>query len=227
MNGNGTAGSFLGWRRFSMMRLVITITALFVTMPFVENLRSGALIESILLTLVLGSAVMAIGERKHARYIAIPLAVVALAGRWTHDLFPSLLPPEVFLIGGIFFVSFVITSLLRFVLTSPKVDTEVLCASIAAYLLLALVWTLGYWLIAESIPNAFAFSAAPGAETSVKGFNGLYFSLITMCTVGYGDITPVAKIARMLAAMQAMVGLLYVAILIARLVAVYSSKKSL
>ncbi len=59
----------------------------------------------------------------------------------------------------------------------------------------------------------------------MEGFNAFYFSFITLSTVGYGDITPVSKVARMLAATEAMTGLLYVAVLIARLVALYSSPK--
>ena len=60
----------------------------------------------------------------------------------------------------------------------------------------------------------------------MNGFNGFYFSFITLSTVGYGDITPVSKVARMLAAMEAMTGLFYVAILIARLVSLYSAPGS-
>ncbi len=60
----------------------------------------------------------------------------------------------------------------------------------------------------------------------MSGFTGFYFSFVTLSTVGYGDITPVSKVARMLAAMEAMTGLLYVAVLIARLVSLYSSPKS-
>ncbi|PYL41264.1 MAG: transporter, partial [Verrucomicrobia bacterium] len=61
---------------------------------------------------------------------------------------------------------------------------------------------------------------------SMSGFTGFYFSFVTLSTVGYGDITPVSRIARMLAAMEAMTGLLYVAVLIARLVSLYSTPKS-
>ena len=60
----------------------------------------------------------------------------------------------------------------------------------------------------------------------MNGFNGFYFSFITLSTVGYGDITPVSRIARWLAAMEAMTGLVYVAVLIARLVALYSTPNS-
>ena len=214
----------LSARRFSAVELLIVLFALFVTLPFVETIREGTLIESILLSLVLISAIFAIAASKRVVVIAILLALPALLGRWLNQFWPDLMPPEIFLIGAILFVLFVIINLLRFVLNAKSVTTEVLCASISAYLLLGLLWTFAYWLIAELVPNAFTFS---GADTSLKGFNGLYFSFVTMSTVGYGDIMPVAKVARMLAAMQAVTGLLYVAVLIARLVALQTTSKSL
>ena len=59
----------------------------------------------------------------------------------------------------------------------------------------------------------------------MKGFNAFYFSFITLSTVGYGDITPLSRIARWLAATEAMTGLLYMTVLIARLVSLYSTSK--
>ena len=213
----------LSARRFSAIELLIALVALFITLPFVETIREGTLIESILLSLVLISAIFAIAASKWVVLVAILLAFPALLCRWIHEFRPDLMPPEFFLIGGILFVLFVIVNLLRFVLTARSVNTEVLSASISAYLLLGLLWTFAYWLVSELVPNAFSFS---GADTSLKGFNGLYFSFITMSTVGYGDITPVARVARMLAAMQAVTGLLYVAVLIARLVSLQTTSKS-
>jgi voltage-gated potassium channel Kch len=116
--------------------------------------------------------------------------------------------------------------LLRFVLRAPSVNTEVLCASISAYLMLGLLWTVAYWLVAQVTPNAFAFNTATGTKETMVGFNAFYFSFITLSTVGYGDITPVSRIARWLAATEAMTGLLYVTVLIARLVSLYSTPKS-
>ncbi len=59
----------------------------------------------------------------------------------------------------------------------------------------------------------------------MDGFLAYYFSFVTLTTVGYGDITPVSSGARALAAMEAMTGTLYVAVLISRLVALYSSQR--
>jgi voltage-gated potassium channel len=208
------------------MELLIAVVGLFVSFPFIEPLTSGPLLESILFSIVLISAVLAIAGRGPILITAVLLALPTLAARWVHYYRPTLLPPEVFLICGILFVLFVVANLLRFVLTAPSVNTEVLCASVSAYLLLALLWTLAYWLVAELNPGAFSFNISGGPDKSIQGFNGLYFSLITLCTVGYGDITPISGVARMLAAMEAMTGLLYVAVLIARLVALNVAPKS-
>jgi hypothetical protein len=123
-------------------------------------------------------------------------------------------------------LAFVIAHMLRFVLRAPMVTVEVLCGSIAAYLMLGLMWTVAYWLVDQLTPGgAFSFNTNGGGE-SINGFTGFYFSFITLSTVGYGDITPVSRAARWLAAMEAMTGLLYGAVLIARLVSLYSRTKS-
>ena len=210
-------------RRFSSIELLVALFVLLVSLPFVETVRAGTLIETILISVVLIAAIFAVAATRSVRWTAMLLALAALAARWLHQLRPAAVPPELFLIAGIVFVLFVIVNLLRFVLAATSVNREVLCASISAYLLLGLVWTLAYWLVAETVPDAFAFN---GQETSLEGFNGLYFSFITICTVGYGDITPVAKVARLLAAMEAVTGLLYVAVLIARLVALQATPKT-
>ena len=116
-----------------------------------------------------------------------------------------------------------VVRLLRFVLRARSVNTEVLCESIAAYLMLGLTWTTAYWLVDQLTPGgAFSFNTSSGTH-SMNGFTGFYFSFVTLSTVGYGDITPVSRIARWLAAMEAMTGLLYVAVLVARLVSLYSA----
>ena len=154
------------------------------------------------------------------------LAIPAIAGRWINHFRPDLIPPAVFLVAGLTLIAFVVGNLLRFVLRAPSVNTEVLCASISAYLMLGLMWTMAYWLVDQLTPGgAFSFNTKAGPR-SINGFNGFYFSFITLSTVGFGDITPVSRMARWLAAMEAMTGLLYVAVLIARLVSMYSTPKS-
>ena len=216
----------LTFHRFSAVELLVALALLFFFFPFVEEVKGGDIIVSILLSLVLLSAVLAVADRKAVFFIALLLAIPAIAGRWISHFRPDLVPPPVFLVAGLALIAFVVANLLRFVLRAPAVNTEVLCASISAYLMLGLLWTVAYWLVAQMNPNAFVFNPAGGTKQTMAGFDAFYFSFITLSTVGYGDITPVSKIARWLAAAEAMTGLLYVTVLIARLVSLYSTPKS-
>ena len=153
------------------------------------------------------------------------MAVPAITARWINHFRPDLVHPPVFLVCALVLLAFVIGHLLHFILQAPVVTVDVLCASIAAYLMLGLMWTVAYWLVDQLTPGgAFSFNINRGTQ-SMNGFTGFYFSFITLSTVGYGDITPVSRAARWLAAMEAMTGLLYVAVLIARLVSLYSKAK--
>ena len=214
------------FRRFSTVQLLIALSLFFIWAPFVEEIEGGELIVSGLFSLVLLAGVVAVADRKRVMVIAIVLAIPAIAGRWINHFHPDLIPPVVFLVAGLILIAFVVGNLLRFVLRSPSVNTEVLCASISAYLMLGLIWTMAYWLVDQLTPGgAFSFNTKTGPQ-SMNEFNGFYFSFITLSTVGYGDITPVSRIARWLAAMEAMTGLLYMTVLIARLVSLYSTAKS-
>src|SRR5947208_7836689 len=216
----------LKFRRFSTVQLLIALAVFFIWAPFVEEIEGGELIVSGLFSLVLLAGIVAVADRKRVLVIAIVLAIPAIAGRWINHFRPDLAPPAVFLTAGLVLIAFVVANLLRFVLRAPSVNVEVLCASISAYLMLGLMWTMAYWLVDQLTPGgAFSFNTNAGPR-SMNGFTGFYFSFITLSTVGYGDITPVSRIARWLAAMEAMTGLLYVAVLIARLVALYSTPKS-
>ena len=210
------------FRRFSTVQLLITLALFFISAPFVEEIEGGELIVSGLFSLVLVAGVVEVANRKPVLVIAIVLAIPAIAGRWTNHFYPALISPAVFLVAGLILIAFVVGNLLRFVLRAPSVNTEVLCASISAYLMLGLMWTMAYWLVDQLTPGgAFSFNTHEGP----RSINGFYFSFITLSTVGFGDITPVSRMARWLAAMEAMTGLLYVAVLIARLVSMYSTPK--
>ena len=169
-----------------------------------EEIEGGDVIVSILFSLVLVSAVLAVAARKPVLIIAIALAIPGIAGRWINHFRPDLIPPAVFLIAGLVLIGFVIAHLLGFILRAPLVNVDVLCASISAYLMLGLMWAMVYWLVDRLTPGgAFSFNTNAGPR-SIEGFNGFYFSFITLSTVGYGDITPVSRLARWLAAMEAM-----------------------
>jgi hypothetical protein len=116
------------------------------------------------------------------------------------------------------FLALVAVSLILDIARSRRVDMDVVFGACCVYLLIGLIWASLYGLIEAANPGSFDFGPlANGAAESVRG-RLVYFSFITMTTVGYGDVTPLAPVARTFSAMQGLVGQLYLAIVIARLV---------
>jgi len=208
---------------YSGIKLLAALGLLFVSSPFVDDLAYGNLIESLLLTLVMVAALLAVGGQRRTFHVAIVLIVPAVLAKWINHVRPDLMPAAVFPATAVVFFGYVVAHLLRFVLNVSRVDTNVLCAGLSGYILLGLLWMPLYVMIAKLNPAAFAFPAGSQNAVPLDGFNAFYFSFMTLCTVGYGDITPVSKAARMLAVTEAIAGLFYVAVLISRLVAVYST----
>jgi len=104
------------------------------------------------------------------------------------------------------------------VLIAGVVDANRIVGAICIYLLTGLIWALMYMFLAQAIPGAFN-----GLEQEIwhKNFSVIsYFSFVTLTTLGYGDISPVAPVARFLVSMQAVVGVFYMAILVASLIGV-------
>jgi voltage-gated potassium channel len=223
MNLTPQSAPSLGAARYSAVKLLAALGLLFVSAPFVQDLPEGDLVESVLLTLVMVSAVLVFRSRRKVLILALVLLTPALAGKWINHFRPDLLHPAIFLAAAVVFFAFVITRLLAFIMRAPRVDANVLCAGVAGFLMLALLWAPAYAAVARLNPHAFTLPAGPDAPATLNGFSALYFSVITLCTVGYGDIAPLSPVARMLAMTEAITGLFYMAVMISRLVSVYSS----
>lgn len=197
-----------------------------VSMPFVEDFSLGKFIEPALLTLLLISALLAVGGRRRVLVSGLLLLVPTIIFRWTHHLTPELLSPVAFIGFGLLFIGFVIVNILRYIMRASRVNAEVVCAGISVYLFIALMWAMVYKLLGDIDPHSFYFANVPHAEQTMTNANSFYFSFATISSVGYGDITPVSKVARMFSVMEAITGLFFMAVLISRLVSLYSPKTS-
>jgi hypothetical protein len=221
MNTIPTARSWL--RRYPAAQFLVALVLALVSSPFTEALEDGDLVETARLTIVLVSGLVAVGGRAGVLVVGIVLATPALVGKWVNHWQPALVPDWMFLAPGILFLVLLLTQVLRFILRAPRVNSEVLCAGVAGYLLLGMLWAFGYILVARLSPDAFAFTTGPATGQLMKGFTAIYYSFITLCTVGYGDIVPTSGAARMLAMMEGTIGTFYMAILVARLVSLHSA----
>jgi len=207
----------------SNLIFLVVLGTFIVASPFLGSLRRGALINSALLTLVLIAGVIVVGARRATLVPAALLVVVGLLARWVNYFHPEAMPPAVHLIAGMLLLGLVAVEFLRFILRAPRVTAQVLQAGISTYLVFGLLWTLAYMLVGQVDLDAFTFSGEAGGDHSMDSFNALYYSFVTLTTMGYGDIVPVSRVARMLAVSEATTGVLYVSILIARLVGMYST----
>lgn len=203
-------------------KLLLSIVALIFFSPLYEGHSSGPVIESVLITFMLGFAALVVGERRREWMLNLLLLLMAVAGRWFNHVRPDLFPNAAEFAISLAYGIFLIVNILRYVLRAPRVNSEVLCAAISIFLLIGIFWSFSYKLVDSLVPDSFAYSNAHEAGPSMKGFISLYFSFSTLSTLGYGDITPVSNVARMLAFMEALTGMLYISILIARLVSMHS-----
>jgi len=219
-----TAARLRPWlRRYPVAAFLVSLILAFASSPFEEAFRDGDLVEWLRLAGVVLFGLLALSDRRSTLVWGIALVMPALVGKWVNHWRPDLVPVWLFLAPGLLFCLFVVLHLLRFILRAPRIDSEVLCAGVAGYLMVGLLWAGAYSFTAQLVPGSFLFSVGSTAGAAMKGFTALYYSVITLTTVGYGDIVPVSSAARMLAMMEAMTGTLYLAILVARLVSLYSS----
>ncbi len=100
-----------------------------------------------------------------------------------------------------------------------EITSHLVFASASAYLLLGILWSFVYGIIHAFQANAFS-------EVVVEPYTLVYFSLVTLTTLGYGDITPITQEARSLAVLEAIVGQLYLAVIVARLVGIYIANET-
>lgn len=205
---------------YFLVSLILTV----IIYPFIGQLKIGGLIESVLLTLILLFSVWAIGDSRKILIWAILLVLVPLGAKWINYIRSDFIPREVVLVTGFLFVAFVIARLYLFIFRALRVNWEVLCTSIAVYILLALLWFFIYEFIAMRDPNAFAFTIGPAETHSMRGFNGLYYSFLALCASSYGAIIPISGAARLISVLEQTVGMFYITILIARLVSLYTSE---
>lgn len=210
--------------------LVILVALLFVVYPFVDVGGLGKYVIEVGLSLLLISGVFVV-EQKNFRRIALGLMVVTLATRWASYAAPSWDLLFVNTALGIVFFGFAIFVILGRVFAEGPVTAHRVQGAVAVYLLIGLVFASIYALILQIDHDAFRMgelivSGNPREIYEYAMARFTYFSFITLTTVGYGDVTPVHPVAKQFAVLEGLIGQLYPAILLARLVSLQISTRN-
>ena len=116
----------------------------------------------------------------------------------------------------------VIVALFRLVFGRPRVTAEVIYAAVSIYLLIGACFVPLYGALETFSPGAFVDTLHP--DEGVAWQQLIYFSYVSLTTLGFGDILPASTWARSLVSLEAVTGVLYLAILMARLVGLYGQR---
>jgi hypothetical protein len=214
---------------------------------FLGETRFSLLFTTLLLTIG-GSAVLVELRLAWIQYLLILLDLLVLlavvSGRWALGIglglfvfsllswvLSTMTAKTDFIPGGqisaIILLMLGTLSCFRSAFSPGPVNRERLAAALSLYLLLGLIFALIFTVIAELLPGSFFYAAARSADVAVKPMADMvYFSFVTLATLGYGDIVPLSGSARGLAILEAIVGQMYLVVVVARLVSVYGQSES-
>ena len=194
----------------------LTLTTIFVPMVTLSQVGRLALALIFVLTLIIGA--FATIQRRIAIYLVVGLAMSTLAVDFIGEFAPSYSPPALDTKLKLVCLSILVFMTLKRTLRPGSVTVYRVIGGIAGYLLIGYTWTFAYQLVVQQAPGAIHFEAGVADTFSLEPNHLIYFSFITLTTVGYGDVRPVHPVVRSLAVAEALVGQLYIAILIASLV---------
>ena len=216
---SGASGDLPGFvRTYLHRRYTILFYALLATMvaaPVFTALEfNGTLIESLLAACLL-AAILPVGAVRNRPYLLMAIVVVWLARlvtAWLDHRVLSEMALGIWTLIGLLAA----VAALRFAIGATQVDAEHLYAALSAYLLAGIYLGLSYWVLEQMKPGTFSFTGQFSQASAI------YFSFVTLATLGYGDIVPRADVARGIAIVEGVGGQLFLAVLVARLVSLYS-----
>jgi hypothetical protein len=188
---------------------------IFAVVPFAEQDGTSVLVLEISFALFLVTGVAAVARTRGWVTFLVPVALLTAGARAAAVLYPH----EVSLVArptiSLVFCALLLVVVSERVLRPGAVTVHRILGAVAVYLLIGVIWTQAYALVAHVDPQAFEHPIPPEPHDLAPL---LYYSFATLTTVGYGDVLAVHPVARSLAMLEAVIGQLYSAILVARLV---------
>lgn len=219
---------FLKNNRF--LFLFVVQIAFYILTPVLYRIEGG---KNPVITLV-GEGILFLGlmmgavisVTKSPRWLLIPilLGLPTLCFWIWGSLNPSIFLQIIRYLCLIAFLSYVIFMITGTIFHKKIVTQDTVFASLCVYMLLGLVWALAYSLLDLVEPESFTYTpnlTKPSLQFGKGELAVLYYSFVTLTTMGYGDIIPTTSISRVLASFEAITGQLYLAVLVSKLVGMY------
>ncbi len=202
--------------------LFISLLALWVVAPLARSFAMDQGFELVVLTLLILAGGYAISDEARRFRVIVVLGVLVAALVWIDylpfiDVYPKL-PSR---IVGVAFFLFVAYEILTDILSKQsRVDMSLIYGALSVYLLIGVAFA---WLYeAVFLVDSDAFKGVLPGEGDLVSFD--YFSFVTLTTLGYGDISPATQVTGSLATLEALIGQVYLTVLVARLVGMQISQ---
>ena len=216
---------------FSYAFLLTVLLLLFLLEPVAEVTRYGYTVLQVLSTAVLVAGGLIVGDNRRLLIVVLLLALPSLVLGWSSSVAPSALAAAGHAAFAGAFVAFVASLILIRLLKEEEITADTIIGGICVYLLIGLFFFQLFTLIEFVRPQSFLGVDSPGAAGPASAPLDawipelLYFSFATLTTLGYGDITPATAPPRTLAALEAVIGQVYLTVLVARLVGLHISQR--
>ena len=213
------------WNTERFLVLLVSLLLLLVSSPFLNDLRWFGLIRNILTSWIFLEIYHTTTRGKKRLIFTSLLVVLAIAALWVDNIYGTrtgiLALTRAIIVIYLFFS---IVVLAKFISGSESVGREVIYAAIIIYLLISMVWGYFYMTLEYFVPGSFALPF--DMDQSEKFIWLMYFSYVTVTTLGYGDITPLNAKASALASTEALIGQIYLVVIVAWLVGMHVSQRS-
>jgi len=199
---------------------------LLVLFPYLKQTGLPCVLFRLLGAVALVSGVYAVSDKRAQWITALALAVPAVALNTVLAFRPDPQILVAMLIFTILFLVLTLVALLRAVARGDRVTHDTIYGALSVYLLMAIAWAAAYSLLVTIHPDAIVMDAARHPNHSMDWSDCVFYSFVTLTSQGNGDIVAMTAQARSLSILEAVSGTMYVAVLVARLVGLYSSGKS-
>ena len=189
--------------------------------PLLYRRRSDRkIIVSIIFSMILITGSYATGHDRRSLVFGVVLAIVAIILNWLHLVETHPIMFRVLSFIYIIFLSYTIGAGLHYLLVKGPVTADKLHGALAGFIMLAFLWAFLYTLLEDIFPHSFSIGDGDTGKGNLF-YVLLYFSFTTITSVGFGDITPITHQARSLVIIEQLIGVFFVAVLIARLAGLY------
>jgi hypothetical protein len=212
-------------RRHKYLVLVATLSCLYIGQSTAHGLTSGRAFSDILAALIMLAVLLVVFEHRHDRIVALAVAIVGILSSSARYL-PLAQPYQMQLTVVHYslltlFLGYAVAVILGNIFKKSAVGADDVLGAVSGYLIAGAAWSSLYALTDSLVPES--FTLAPAFAALLSDWHGRssvfnYFSIVTLTTMGYGDITPARAPATALAMLEAVFGQFYIAVVVAQLV---------